>query len=397
MTVSGGVDSMVLLFVLKKIQSYGYSNVLRVVHINHATRDGQDAEQKFVHDFCNALEIPCETVKLNNLNPDQNFEFQARVKRYDAFYDLAHEDELILLAHHLDDSFEWTMLQSLRSASIEGLIGVPVVNNRVIRPFMCVSKKQIMHFANCFDLPFIEDPTNESTKYERNFIRNEVIGTFKHRYPKYLKHYVHRHNEIARRLGMHLIKKNKTDYQISLGSNSVLIYSLANVNDYSGLEGLVLEGLKHLNPDSRGSVARQLENVVKGMGNGKVGPISLTNSVQLYMDHNLVFMTKARERGLKPMFNEFRDYTIEQFENIIADYIPLTKFHFDFPFLVLIEGRNLDKRDFRISFNNEGLQEKMHQYCSEGVGYSPALKLLREWSKKRNRHKTLRLNYLTSF
>jgi tRNA(Ile)-lysidine synthase len=136
-------------------------------------------------------------------------------------------EEKIVLAHHIDDSFEWTLLQSLRSSNIEGLVGIPLLNGKVIRPFMCVTKAQIGKFVQAFDLPFIEDPTNESLKYERNYIRNEVIPAFSDRYKQYLKHYVYRHNEISRRLGMHLLDRNRSYFEIVKGSQSVLIYSLS--------------------------------------------------------------------------------------------------------------------------------------------------------------------------
>lgn len=390
--VSGGIDSMVLVHTLKIIRSYGYSNSLRVVHINHNSRVGQDREESFVHEYCKHLGIECVSTTLSDLDPNRNFEYHARLKRYDAFYQLANDNEKIVLAHHIDDSFEWTMLQSLRSSSIEGLVGIPVVNGRVIRPFMCVTKQQIRNYAGMYDLPFVEDPTNEMIKYERNFIRNNIITAFSDRYKKYLKHYVYRHNEISRRLGLHYIYKDKSSFNVSFGKDSVMIYSILGKNDYSGLQNLVLKGLKHLNPDSRGKVSGQIENVITALKNNKYGPISLTNGVKAFVDFNLVMLTKSSETKMGLKFQDYKTFSYDEFVNFIEITIPSKLLHYDFPYIVLIKGSNLDKRKFNTSFNRSAIQELKDQ----GLKYYPALKLLREWSKKKNRHKVLRLNVLTS-
>jgi hypothetical protein len=284
------------------------------------------------------------------------------------------------------------MLQSLRSSSIEGLIGIPLVNGRVIRPFMCVTKAQIKKYGELFDLPFIEDPTNELIKYERNFIRNNVINAFSDRYKKYLKHYVYRHNEISRRLGLHLLNKHQTSFNIIKASKSVLIYCTDGNAEYSGIQELVLQGLKHLNPGSRGKVSSQIENVVTCLKNNKYGPISLTNGVKVYTDYNLILMTKEAEEQLKPKFNENKSFSYDQFVNYLDQTISSKKQQLDFPFLVIIKGGHLDKRTFNTSFSVKAVAELKDRKLT----YYPALKLLREWSKKKNRHRVLRLNFLTS-
>jgi tRNA(Ile)-lysidine synthetase-like protein len=389
--VSGGIDSMVLAYCLNKIQSYGYSNGLRIVHINHNSRTGQDAEERFVKEFSSSINVECITAKLQDLDPERNFEYKARLKRYDSFYAVAKPNEKIVLAHHIDDSFEWTMLQSLRSSSIEGQIGIPVVNNRVIRPFMCLTKNQICRYASYLDIPFIEDPTNEEIKYERNFIRNNVISAFSDRYQKYLKHYVYRHNEIARRLGVHLLNKNKSSFHISYEAKSVLIYSTSSSDDFSGIENLILDGLKHLNKNSRGSVASQIKNIVIALKNNKFGPVSLTNGIKAYLDFNMVLLTKEEPPKLELHFVDYKKLSYDEFVNFIKDYIRRNDTHLDFPFFVLVQGSRLDRRNFNTTFNVDAINSMR----ANGENYYPAMKLLRVWLKKKNRHRVLRLNILS--
>lgn len=391
-TVSGGIDSIVMLFTLNELRRYGYSNQLRVIHINHASREGQDEEESFVRTFCEQLGIEFNSEKLFNLNTSKNFEYKARLGRYEAFDKIKKKNELIVLAHHIDDSFEWSLLQTLRSSTIDSIVGIPVKNHEVIRPLMCVTKSQVEQFAKCYDLPFITDPTNDEIKYERNFLRHEVISAFKERHPKYLKHYVYRHNEIARRLGLHLIDKNKTIYEMSVSKKSVLIYSLSLSQDNSGLSELILEGLKALNPNSRGQVNSQIQKIVKAMENGKTGPISLTNGFKAYIDHHMVLLTKQESPETKLQFIEYKTFSFSEFEEFLINHIPNQQSHLCFPFVVFIKGSKLDKRNFKLIFNSEGVLK----FSDSNTQYYPALKLLREWSKKRNRHRVLRLNFLTS-
>lgn len=389
--VSGGIDSVVLLYSIYLLQSCGYSNDLRVIHINHNSRIGQDEEEKFVKELCRHLEIECLAQTLEGLDIQRNFENNARVKRYDAFYAIARAQEKILLAHHIDDSFEWTMLQSLRSSSIEGLVGIPVVNGRVIRPFMCVTKKQIEAFARAYDLPYIQDPTNEMIKYERNFIRNEVITAFKDRYQKYLKHYVYRHNEIARRLGMHLVEKHQSSFHISFSKETVLIYNISTQMDVSGLNQLVLQGIKHLNPGARGSLSLQLQKLSKAMENNKTGPLLLSAGIQAYLDFNVVLLTRKPDDLLLQAIPANSDiYTFDQFSSLMHALLTEQSSHLLFPFIFKISKGKVDKRKFNTSFNSK----TVHKLKSENAHFYPGLKLLREWSKKRNRHKVLGLNLM---
>lgn len=389
--VSGGIDSIAILFAINSLRKFGYSNSLRVLHINHGTRSGQLKEEEFVTQFCDSLDIECITKKFSDLNPHKNFEYTARVKRYDEMYKLALPDEKIILAHHIDDSFEWSMLQTLRSSGVEGLVGIPLINDRVVRPFMCVTKDQIIRYASCFDLPFIEDPTNEQTKYERNYIRLEVVPAFKARYKRYLKHYVYRHNEIARRLGMHLRDKNKSHFDISFGVSTVVIFSQQMGADLSGLTRLITQAMKRLNPNSRGTLAKQIENIKTALANGKHGPLTLTNGILAYLDFNTVLMIAKKETAvLKPAYDDYQSFTLSQYRNYLHAWLYSSTSNMDFPFITLCEHSFMKSNSSNFTFNEQIILDLK----KSGVHFYPALRLLREWSKKRNNHKVLKLNFL---
>lgn len=385
--VSGGIDSMALCFALHQLQRFGYSNEVRVVHIHHGTRDGQDQEAELVESFCEYLGFSYELEKFDDLNPKKNFEYQARLKRYETFYKLSYAHEKILLAHHIDDSFEWTLLQSLRSSSINGLVGIPLKNDQVVRPFMCVTKKQILNYAAFYDIPFLEDPTNEQIKYERNFLRKNVVSAFKDRYQQYLKHYVFRHNEIARRLGVHLKEKNRSDYRMVKSKKAVLIYSLHNQKTFDGIERLLEDAVKYLNPNGRGTLSKQLNKIKLALENHKLGPFVLTKGIKAYLDYHMVLLTLEEPPILESPVG-YSIFSYDEFYGVIQEYLSDPHQSLAFPFFVQVSGSSIDKRQFKTTFNTSAPES------FDSPSYYPALRLLREWSKKRNMHKALRLKIM---
>ena len=124
--VSGGVDSMVLLYTLKAMQNkFNYNFDLKAIYIHHNTRPGQDQEMKLVKNFAdqNHIEFYCE--KLEGLHNVSNFEMKARSLRYEAIKRMA-SGHVICLAHHLDDSecFQHDRFSArVRTSNNDGLIG----------------------------------------------------------------------------------------------------------------------------------------------------------------------------------------------------------------------------------------------------------------------------------
>ena len=391
LAVSGGIDSMALIVAFKQLGMFGYSNGLRVLNINHGTRKEQLREAKKISKYCSELGIEFLSVQAEGLDTSRNFEHEARKKRYEIFENVRKKDELVVLGHHIDDSYEWSLMQNLRSSSVKSSLGIPVKNKSIIRPFMCFSKDQIRKFAACYNLNFSEDPTNADNKYARNYLRNEVIPKLKAKYPNYLKHYVHQKNELARNLGVHLLKDKKSQFVLAVSEKNALIYSLSLEKNTSGVEQLLLEGLKHLNPNARGSVNSQLSKIVLAMENGKSGPLALTNSWQAYLDFNLILLTKNKSSENKMACTVEKVYSLSKFEEEISKLISDQNNHLLFPFAVFVCGDKLDKRSFKPNFNIGSIKS----FGRNGNQYYPALKLLREWSKKRNRHRVLELRFLT--
>jgi len=118
-----------------------------------------------------------------------SIQMAARELRYQWFHELEkkHQFKYILTAHHLDDQVETFLINFIRGTGIEGLLGIPEVNDTVIRTLLCFSREQILNFANEQNLNWREDSSNASEKYFRNKLRHQVIPVLKELNPSFLK------------------------------------------------------------------------------------------------------------------------------------------------------------------------------------------------------------------
>jgi tRNA(Ile)-lysidine synthase len=104
------------------------------------------------------------------------------------------------MGHHLDDVIETFFLRALRGSGIEGLSSIPkertLGKGKLIRPFLNISKSEILAKAKKDKLKFIKDPSNKDNSFDRNYLRNEVLPKIEKRWPSYRKNL----NQLTRNL-----------------------------------------------------------------------------------------------------------------------------------------------------------------------------------------------------
>lgn len=170
--VSGGVDSMVLLYLMKT-----HSQPIVAVHCNYGLRGkASDNDQLFVEEICKDLfNVECVSVRFDPAEmKNGNTQKLAREKRYQVFEDLKRELEadLIVTAHHRDDQVETIFQKIIRGSGLRAWSGMKVLDGDLFRPLLNVGKGEIRDFARAENIPFREDKTNRESDYARNFIRN---------------------------------------------------------------------------------------------------------------------------------------------------------------------------------------------------------------------------------
>ncbi len=188
LALSGGVDSMVLAYLLLK-----HPVTFSVGHANFQLRGSDsDADQTLVQDFCNQHQIPCFVQRFDTLTYAEqlgiSIQMAARELRYQWFESVMQENglELLLTAHHADDSLETFFINLGRGTGIKGLLGIPEQNDKIFRPLLTFSKEEILHYAKVNQIAFREDSSNAKTNYQRNWFRHQIIPLLKENQPEFL-------------------------------------------------------------------------------------------------------------------------------------------------------------------------------------------------------------------
>ena len=186
--LSGGMDSMCLLDAFYKLQSE-INYKLIALHVHHGIR-GEEADRdlNFVTKYCDSLDIELITEKVdavsfakkNNLTLEEG----ARKLRYDIFdkawknLSIKHKknDVYILVAHHEKDQVETIIHNIARGTGIKGLAGMKKKSGYILRPLLDIKKEEIEEYIDKYDIPYVDDSTNDDINYTRNFIRKEVVS-----------------------------------------------------------------------------------------------------------------------------------------------------------------------------------------------------------------------------
>lgn len=164
--VSGGVDSMVLLDIMRRAGDHE----LIVAHFDHGIRSNSHLDAEFVGNVAKYHGLPFETTR-EELGPTAS-EALARQRRYAFLQQLAEKyDARIVTAHHLDDLVETVAINMTRGT---GWRGVAALDSKVIRPLIDTEKAELIRYAKRHGIPWREDPTNASDVYLRNRIRKQA-------------------------------------------------------------------------------------------------------------------------------------------------------------------------------------------------------------------------------
>lgn len=175
--VSGGADSVALLFILHEL---GFE--CEVLHCNFHLRDDEsDRDETFVNHLCKRLDIRCHIKHFDTVvyaaQQRISIEMAARELRYAWFGMMLDELKLdnVAVAHHRDDSVETMILNLIRGTGIRGLVGIEPKRGRIVRPLLGVSRNEILDYLRSIDQEYMTDRTNLTDVYLRNKIRLNVL------------------------------------------------------------------------------------------------------------------------------------------------------------------------------------------------------------------------------
>lgn len=189
--VSGGVDSMVLLSILLSLPKKERPRIT-VAHINHQLRRESDAEEVFVRVFCAEHGVGFTGVKWHDgPNLTHSVEALAREFRYNFFEKVMRETKstVLLTAHHQGDHVETILMRLIQGSQLESLGGIIETrefgDGLLIRPLLHLNKQNLYALAKTYDIPFMEDVTNQQTTYFRNRIRHTILPLLEEENPQF--------------------------------------------------------------------------------------------------------------------------------------------------------------------------------------------------------------------
>lgn len=179
--LSGGADSVSLLLILKEL---GYQ--LEACHCNfHLRGEESDRDEDFCMNLCQRLEIPFHRIHFDTKSYAMlhkvSIEMAARDLRYRYFEQLRHDLDAtaICVAHHQDDSVETILINLIRGTGINGLTGIAPRNGHILRPLLCIDRKDILEYLANKQQDYVTDSTNLVDDVVRNKIRLNIIPMLK--------------------------------------------------------------------------------------------------------------------------------------------------------------------------------------------------------------------------
>ena len=180
--VSGGADSIALLWALYLLKEE-WQLSLSAVHFNHHLRgEASDEDEQFVRDFCNGYGIPLYVGSEYVVPNEKGLEAAAREARYRYFATLPGK---IATAHTADDNAETVLMHLLRGTGLKGLGGIAPKRNNLIRPLLSVTRGEVEIFLEEYALPHREDNSNHTDLFLRNRLRHHVVPLLKEENPRF--------------------------------------------------------------------------------------------------------------------------------------------------------------------------------------------------------------------
>lgn len=166
---------------------------IHAIHVHHGLSHYADSWVKHCRQTCSALNVRFDIAHADLQQSSRtSLEHIAREARYKLLDKLSDNNAVLLVAQHQDDQAETLLLQLMRGAGPKGLSamsssGTLASGRRVLRPLLSVTRSELEDYAKSHSLVWIEDESNSDDRFDRNFLRNQVLPLLKSRWPNATK------------------------------------------------------------------------------------------------------------------------------------------------------------------------------------------------------------------
>lgn len=184
---SGGMDSTVLLHWLSCSAQQRHCG-LTAIHVHHGLQPAAQAWGEHCQRLCDRWQIPLTVVSVAvNQEDGLGLEAAARQARRRAFAQRLPPNHWLALAHHRDDQAETWLLRALRGSGVDGLAAMsthcPFAQGQLWRPLLDLDRDRLAAYAQDHQLTWIEDPSNADVRFDRNYLRHQVMPQIRARWP----------------------------------------------------------------------------------------------------------------------------------------------------------------------------------------------------------------------
>ncbi|HHF3231268.1 TPA: tRNA lysidine(34) synthetase TilS [Vibrio diabolicus] len=184
---SGGVDSRLLLELLSRYQQ-AHSIECHAVYVHHGLSSNADDWADKCLLWAKQVGISCSIERVSlDISNGESIELLAREARYQALTKYIQEGDILLTGQHADDQLETFLLALKRGSGPKGLSSMaesmPFSSGSLVRPLLTIKRKTIEDAATKLGLEWVEDESNQDTRYDRNFLRHCVIPELSGRWP----------------------------------------------------------------------------------------------------------------------------------------------------------------------------------------------------------------------
>lgn len=191
LALSGGVDSRVMLDLLAIYRDIHPEHRYLVLHVHHGLSPFANKWLSQCQAWSEALNFDFKGLRVQVKNHGQGIEFAAREARYQAILSQAQDKALLLTGHHADDQAETFLLALKRGSGVAGLAAMPSIRKlehiEILRPLLHVYRADIERYALEQGLSWVEDDSNDDTRFDRNFVRQKWLPLAKTRWPSLVK------------------------------------------------------------------------------------------------------------------------------------------------------------------------------------------------------------------
>ncbi|WP_074351194.1 tRNA lysidine(34) synthetase TilS [Proteiniborus sp. DW1] len=308
--VSGGPDSMALLYILKDVrEEINFS--IYVAHVNHGIRKEEaDADEEFVRSVCLKNSFPFYSIKVNM---DQyaaenklTSEEAGRAIRYDFFNKILNDlgGGKIAVAHNKNDQAETLLMRFFRGTGLEGLRGMEYKNMNIIRPLLDISREEIEDFCRNNNISVRIDRTNLEPIYGRNRTRLEVIPYIIKNYNKGI---IDTLSRTARLMQMDsefilgIADERFNNLVVEESPNSIVLYIDRLKNEhYSIRTRIIRKSIEKINGSLKGIEEKHINNIISLIDENITGKsINITNNIIIKTSYGKMIIQKENKYNIK--------------------------------------------------------------------------------------------------